>query len=162
MTATRGGGSSLCTAFLCVTQFSFRVVPIWRARKICFCFPQLTFCFLRHTDRNPSNGSGFSDTGSMERPKIAGSGVAAGTGAGLATGTVSSIGSLSSSSASATNTSTCSSSGTADKRKKLEERIESKESRIDARQVIDDLIKSANLENDVNAGEGKTKPQQQH
>ncbi|XP_046643512.1 uncharacterized protein LOC124328730 isoform X1 [Daphnia pulicaria] len=102
--------------------------------------------------RNPSNGSGFSDTGSMERPKIAGGGVA-GTGVGLATGTVSSIGSSSSSSASATNTSTCSSSGTTDKRKKLEERIESKESRIDARQVIDDLIKSANLENDVNAGE---------
>ena len=103
--------------------------------------------------RNPSNGSGFSDTGSMERPKIGG-GVMAGSG--LATGTVSSIGSSSSSSASATNTSTCS-SGTADKRKKLEERIESKESRIDARQVIDDLIKSANLENDVSAGEGKTR-----
>ena len=34
-----------------------------------------------------------------------------------------------------------------DKRKKLEET--SKESRIDAQQVIDDLIKSANLEHDV-------------
>lgn len=89
--------------------------------------------------RNPSKGSGFSDTGSTERPKTAGSviGIAA---TGKATG--------SSSSSSATNTST-SSTGTVDKRKKLEERI-------DARQVIDDLIKSVNLENDINAGKKMT------
>ncbi len=89
--------------------------------------------------RIPSNGSGFSDTGSMERPKTAGSviGVA---GTGQATGTATS--------SSDTNTST-SSTGTVDKRKKLEERI-------DARQVIDDLIKSVNLENDVNAGKNMT------
>jgi len=58
--------------------------------------------------RNPSNGSGFSDTGSMERPKMA----------------------------------------MLEKRKKMEE---SKESRICAKQVIDDLIKSANLEHDESA-----------
>ena len=43
--------------------------------------------------------------------------------------------------------------GLLDKRKKMED---SKESRIDAKQVIDDLIKSANLEHDVNA-EGNTR-----
>jgi len=64
--------------------------------------------------RNPSNGSGFSDTGSMERPKMLAAGAA----------------------------------GLLDKRKKMEE---TKESRIDAKQVIDDLIKSANLEHDENA-----------
>ncbi|KAI9564235.1 hypothetical protein GHT06_007973 [Daphnia sinensis] len=95
--------------------------------------------------RNPSNGSGFSDTGSMERPKIVSNSI------GVAG--VPSVGSTSSSSASASNTNTstssASSTGTADKRKKLEE--QSKESRIDAKQVIDDLIKSANLEHDVHA-----------
>lgn len=74
--------------------------------------------------RNPSNGSGFSDTGSMERPKIATTGSAAAAAA---------------------------SAAAADKRKKSEEASASKESRIDARQVIDDLIKSANLEHDENA-----------
>ena len=44
--------------------------------------------------------------------------------------------------------------GLLDKRKKMEE---TKESRIDAKQVIDDLIKSANLEHDENA-EGIIKP----
>ncbi|XP_046636985.1 protein FAM102A-like isoform X2 [Daphnia pulicaria] len=98
--------------------------------------PSLHEISSRHS-RIPSNGSGFSDTGSMERPKTAGSviGVA---GTGQATGTATS--------SSDTNTST-SSTGTVDKRKKLEERI-------DARQVIDDLIKSVNLENDVNAVSG--------
>ncbi|XP_032779154.1 uncharacterized protein LOC116917687 isoform X1 [Daphnia magna] len=95
--------------------------------------------------RNPSNGSGFSDTGSMERPKIVSNSI------GVAGAP--SVGSTSSSSASASNTNTstssASSTGTADKRKKLEE--QSKESRIDAKQVIDDLIKSANLEHDVHA-----------
>ena len=43
------------------------------------------------------------------------------------------------------------SAAAADKRKKSEEASASKESRIDARQVIDDLIKSANLEHDENA-----------
>ena len=71
-----------------------------------------------------SNGSGFSDTGSMERPKIATTGSAAAAAA---------------------------SAAAADTRKKSEEASASKESRIDARQVIDDLIKSANLEHDENA-----------
>ena len=79
--------------------------------------------FLFSCYRNPSNGSGFSDTGSMERPKIATTGSAAAAAA---------------------------SAAAADKRKKSEEAV-SKESRIDARQVIDDLIKSANLEHDENA-----------
>jgi len=68
--------------------------------------------------RNPSNGSGFSDTGSMERAKVSASGAAAAAVAAAAA---------------------------AEKRKKFEE---SKESRIDAKQVIDELIKSANLEHD--------------
>jgi len=71
--------------------------------------------------RNPSNGSGFSDTGSMERPKILATNAAGGGGGG---------------------------GGGADKRKKMEG---GKESRIDAKQVIDDLIKSANLEHDDSA-----------
>lgn len=65
--------------------------------------------------RNPSNGSGFSDTGSMERAKLSAANAVA----------------------------------AADKRKKLDE---SKESRIDAKQVIDDLIKSANLGHDDSQG----------
>lgn len=81
----------------------------------------------------------------MERPKIVSNSI------GVAGAP--SVGSTSSSSASASNTNTstssASSTGTADKRKKLEE--QSKESRIDAKQVIDDLIKSANLEHDVHA-----------
>ena len=81
-------------------------------------------CPFCNTHRNPSNGSGFSDTGSMERPKIATTGSAAAAAA---------------------------SAAAADKRKKSEEASASKESRIDARQVIDDLIKSANLEHDENA-----------
>ena len=139
-------------AEMCFFLFYFILFYFFFAFAFAFVLWFDIFIFLL-SDRNPSNGSGFSDTGSMERPKIVGSAIA---GSGLATGTVSSIGSSSSSSASATNTST-SSSGTVDKRKKLEERIESKESRIDARQVIDDLIKSANLEHDVNAGEGMEK-----
>lgn len=75
--------------------------------------------------RNPSNGSGFSDTGSMERPKIAPPPAAAGLPTVVSTGTV-------------------------DKRKKSEE--SSRESRIDAQQVIDDLIKSANLEHGSDEG----------
>ena len=73
----------------------------------------------------------------MERPKIAGPCIATGL-----TATASSVASSTSSSASSTVA-----TGAMDKRKKLEET--SKESRIDAQQVIDDLIKSANLEHDV-------------
>ncbi len=73
----------------------------------------------------------------MERPKIASSGIATGQ-----TMTASSVASSTSSSSS-----TAAITGAVDKRKKLEET--SKESRIDAQQVIDDLIKSANLEHDV-------------
>lgn len=91
-----------------------------------FCF----VFFISH-DRNPSNGSGFSDTGSMERPKPVQTAAATGsTGGATASATAGAAAQLP--------------PGATDKRRKLEE--SSKESRIDAKQVIDDLIKSANLE----------------
>lgn len=77
----------------------------------------------------------------MERPKMANSLVGGATG--LSANTVSSVASSTSSSSSAN----AAGAGVVDKRKKLDE--PSKESRIDAKQVIDDLIKSANLEHDV-------------
>lgn len=99
-------------------------------------------------DRNPSNGSGFSDTGSMERPKIANHSMT-GTATGFSANTVSSVTS-STSSSSGTHACVGGSGGAVDKRKtKLAMDEVSKESRIDAKQVIDDLIKSANLEHDV-------------
>lgn len=76
----------------------------------------------------------------MERPKITN----------CVTGVATSLvgANMASSVASTTSSSSSSASSAAvDKRKKLEET--SKESRIDAQQVIDDLIKSANLEHDV-------------
>lgn len=78
----------------------------------------------------------------MERPKITNcvTGVATSLAGANTASSVASNSTTSSSSSSA-------SSGAVDKRKKLEET--SKESRIDAQQVIDDLIKSANLEHDV-------------
>lgn len=108
------------------------------------------FVDARTKRRNPSNGSaGFSDTGSMERPKLA---AASASSAVAPPGGPMTAAAPGASSSSATGPA----SGAADaKRKKMEEA--GKESRIDAKQVIDDLIKSANLEHDESA-EGERPP----